>query len=34
MEKNATPRDVQNTADQIAAEILKFRDEIVGKPAK
>jgi hypothetical protein len=34
MEKNATPRDVRNTADQIAAEILKFRDEVIGKPAR
>lgn len=34
MEKNATPRDVQNTADQIAAEILKFRDGVVGMPAR
>jgi hypothetical protein len=34
LEKNATPRDVQNTADQIVAEILKFRDEIIAKPAR
>lgn len=34
MEKNATPRDVRNTADQIATEILKFRDEVVGKAAR
>lgn len=34
LEKNATPRDVRNTADQIAAEILKFRDEIIAKPAR
>jgi hypothetical protein len=34
LEKNATPRDVNNTADQIAAEILKLRNKVQGLPAK
>jgi hypothetical protein len=34
MEKHATQRDVNSTADQIAAEMVKFRDEVVGKPAR
>ena len=32
MEKNATARDVRNTAEQIVAEIVKFRNKAMGKP--
>lgn len=34
MEKNATHKDIQKTADQIAAEILKFKDRITQEGPK
>ncbi len=34
MEKNATEKDIQKTADQIATEILKFKDKITQEAPK